>query len=89
VCFTAAEGQTKIVKKGEKYDTIIVKKGAKPVAKKPAPKTGRSTSRSQRNCITISRSSSTSPIIMTKTATADHPGKCKCPDRDQKEKRWV
>ena len=36
--FTAAEGQTKIVKKGEKYDTIIVKKGAKPVAKKPAPK---------------------------------------------------
>ena len=34
----AAQGQTKIVKKGEKYDTIIVKKGAKPAAKKPAPK---------------------------------------------------
>ena len=38
VClYTAAQAQTKIVKKGEKYDTIIVKKGAKPV-KKPAPK---------------------------------------------------
>jgi len=35
---TTAQGQTKIVKKGEKYDTIIVKKGAKPAAKKPAPK---------------------------------------------------
>jgi len=34
---TTAHGQAKIVKKGEKYDTIIVKKGAKP-AKKPAPK---------------------------------------------------
>lgn len=33
-----AQAQTKIVKKGEKYDTIIVKKGAKPPAKKPAPK---------------------------------------------------
>jgi hypothetical protein len=35
---TTAQGQTKIVKKGEKYDTIIVKKGAKPTPKKPAPK---------------------------------------------------
>ncbi len=35
---TTAQGQTKIVKKGEKYDTIIVKKGAKPAPKKPAPK---------------------------------------------------
>jgi hypothetical protein len=34
---TNGQAQTKIVKKGEKYDTIIVKKGAKP-AKKPAPK---------------------------------------------------
>lgn len=34
---TKGQAQTKIVKKGEKYDTIIVKKGAKP-AKKPAPK---------------------------------------------------
>jgi len=32
-----AQGQDRIVKKGAKYDTIIVKKGPKPV-KKPAPK---------------------------------------------------
>jgi len=34
---TTAQAQTKIIKKGEKYDTIIVKKGAKP-AKKPVAK---------------------------------------------------
>jgi hypothetical protein len=34
---TNGQAQTNIVKKGEKYDTIIVKKGAKP-AKKTAPK---------------------------------------------------
>jgi hypothetical protein len=35
--FMAAQAQDRIVKKGTKYDTIIVKKGPKPV-KKPAPK---------------------------------------------------
>lgn len=34
---SSVQAQTKIVKKGEKYDTIIVKKENKPV-KKPAPK---------------------------------------------------
>lgn len=34
---TSAKSQTRIVKKGEKYDTIIVKKGPKPV-KKVVPK---------------------------------------------------
>lgn len=35
--YTSAQSQTRIVKKGEKYDTIIVKKGPKPV-KKVVPK---------------------------------------------------
>ena len=34
---TSAQSQTRIVKKGTKYDTIIVKHGPKP-AKKPAAK---------------------------------------------------
>jgi hypothetical protein len=35
--YQSAQGQTRIVKKGQKYDTIIVKHGPKPV-KKPAAK---------------------------------------------------